>query len=355
MRNKLKILHLLQSDHFSGAENVVCQIINMFKDENIEMAYCSQNGQIREALKERSINFYQMKRLCIKEAKRVIREYKPDIIHTHDVRAGVVAALVGNKAKLISHIHGNHESMNKVGFKTLLYLTCSRKFRHIFWVSDSALYNYRFHKKLSGKSSILYNIINPELVFEKIKQDKASYDYDLVYLGRLTYPKNPERLLQVIKLVISEKPSVKAAIVGTGDLLTETKRLAAELGIENNISFLGFQSNPLKILQDAKVMIMTSRFEGTPMCALEAMLLGVPIVSTPTDGLCEVVSDGRTGFLAEDNEKLANYIQLLLTDEPRRMEMSNLSTARAMQINDLSNYKNELLKVYYDSSAECAR
>ena len=57
----MKILHLLQSNRFSGAENVVCQIIRMFENEpNIEMVYCSRDGQIREALNERNINYFKM-------------------------------------------------------------------------------------------------------------------------------------------------------------------------------------------------------------------------------------------------------------------------------------------------------
>ena len=53
----MKVMHLLQSNRFSGAENVVCQIISMCKDENIEFVYCSQNGQIKEALDERKIKY----------------------------------------------------------------------------------------------------------------------------------------------------------------------------------------------------------------------------------------------------------------------------------------------------------
>ena len=71
----MKVLHLLQSDRFSGAENVVCQIIGVFKDNpDIEMAYCSRDGQIRDALDERRIKFYPITNLKISEVKRVIHE-----------------------------------------------------------------------------------------------------------------------------------------------------------------------------------------------------------------------------------------------------------------------------------------
>ena len=53
----MRIIHLLQSSKFSGAENVVCQIISMMENDDVEMAYCSCDGQIREALSERNIKF----------------------------------------------------------------------------------------------------------------------------------------------------------------------------------------------------------------------------------------------------------------------------------------------------------
>src|SRR5690606_21686704 len=122
LNNNIKILHILWTSKFSGAENVACQIINMFKDDYVEMAYCSQDGQIRQAMKEYNITFYPMRKFCIKEVKRVIREYKPQIIHANDRRAGLVAALVGGKARIISHILVNQKNMNNANFQTLLYL-----------------------------------------------------------------------------------------------------------------------------------------------------------------------------------------------------------------------------------------
>ena len=89
----MRILHILTSNRFSGAENVVCQIIGMMKDEpDVEMRYCSPDGQIREALAEREITFAPISELSVSEVKRAIKETKPDIIHAHDMRASFVAA-----------------------------------------------------------------------------------------------------------------------------------------------------------------------------------------------------------------------------------------------------------------------
>ena len=131
----MKVLHLLQSHHFSGAENVVCQIIAMMRGSDVEAAYSSQDGPIREALEERSIPFYPMTSLSVSEVKRVIKEVQPDVIHAHDMRASFVAALACGKIPLISHVHNNAYDSRGLSVKSIAYLVAATKAKHIFWVS----------------------------------------------------------------------------------------------------------------------------------------------------------------------------------------------------------------------------
>ena len=145
-------------------------------------------------------------------------------------------------------------------------------------------------------------------IYEKMEMDSDNYPYDIVYVGRLTHQKNPERLIKVAGMVADRIPEVKIGIAGTGDLLEPTKKLAEECNIMENVEFLGFKENPLKMLKDSKVMVMTSRFEGTPMTALESMALGTPIVSTPTDGMLDLIDDGVNGYLSDDDNVLTDRI-----------------------------------------------
>ena len=327
MERKRKVLHLLQSDRFSGAENVVCQIVAMFRDvPDMEMVYCSRDGQIREALSERNVPFVPIRDLTVSEVKRVIREQQPDIIHAHDMRASFVAALCCGKIPLVSHVHSNNVDSRGLSVKAIAYLLAARKAKHIFWVSRSTYNGYTFRKWFQNKSSVLYNIIDIDALYQRMDTDSEVYPYDVLYLGRLTAQKNPKRLMHVLKNVVQKLPDVKIGIAGTGELEEETKTLCNALNLQNNVTFLGFQSNPLKMLKDSKVMIMTSLWEGTPMCALEAMALGVPIVSTPTDGLKDLIKDGRTGFLSEDDAVLAEKIVLVVQNESVRKSLSDQST-----------------------------
>lgn len=151
-----KIMHLLTGTSFSGAENVACQIMACFKnDAEYEMFYCSPDGKIREALKERNVRFAPMKEWSLSEVKRIIREEKPDIIHAHDMKASFFAALLCGRIPLISHVHNNNFDSRGISAKALLYRYAAQKAKHIFWVSKSAYEGYAFHEQFEGKSSIL--------------------------------------------------------------------------------------------------------------------------------------------------------------------------------------------------------
>lgn len=340
----MKVLHLLSSDRYSGAENVACQIIDMFRDdETVEMVYCSPDGQIREALAERDVTYAPISRVCVKEVKRVIREYQPDLVHAHDIRAGVIAALSCGRVPMISHVHNN--DFRGLSVKAMAYWIAAKKAKHIFWVSQSAYSGYMFRGLFKKKSSVLYNVIDEERLYEKMRSDSNEYTYDVVYVGRLTYQKNPQRLMRVLRMLADEIPSVRVGIIGTGDLAEEAQQLCRDLALEQNVQFLGFQSNPLKMMHCAKAMLMTSRYEGTPMCALEAIALGLPIVSTPVDGLKDVILTGETGYLSDDDEVLAGHLSDILRDTELHARLSDGAKALSSKINDKNTYKEKIQKV----------
>lgn len=343
-----RILHVTMSDTYSGAENVACQIIAMYKNEpETEMVYCGIEGpKIRNALEEREITFVPMTERNAKEVARVIRKVKPTIIHAHDMKASFFVALTCGTIPFVSHVHNNNFDSRGLSVKSILYYFAAKRAKHIFWVSKSAYEGYVFHDKFATKSTILYNVIDASAIYQKATEDVKEYVYDIVYVGRLTFQKNPQRLVSVLAGVSQKYPDMKAAIVGTGELETETKQAIIDCCAETFIDMLGYNSNPYKIMKQAKILIMTSRWEGLPMCALEAMALGVPIVSTPTDGLKEIVEDDKTGYLSDDDEILINRCYDILHEPERYQRLSRATLAKAKVLLNVAAYKEELEKVY---------
>ena len=350
METRKKVLHFLPRNSFSGAENVVCQMIALFRGE-MDMYYCCPEGPIRQALEERNIPYLPMAAFSVKEVRRLIRQEQPDVIQAHDMLASVVCAAACGRTPLVCHIHNNNFDSRGLTPKTALFYFAAKKARHIFWVSSSAMDSFYFRKAVAGKSSVLRNIIDPQALRNQAAAADRREKSHVVFLGRMSKPKDPLRMLRVLEQLAVLLPDLNALVIGGPDVadpeLEQHFRKSWERSpARDRIHLLGFQSNPYGLLQNTRVLLMTSLWEGTPMSALEAMALGVPIVSTPVDGMCQLVEPGKTGFLEETDEALARRCAEIIQDAALRQSLSQNAVARAEVLLDAESYKQALREAY---------
>ena len=345
----MRILHILNSSKLSGAENVVADICMMFKDEH-EMAYCSKDGIIKQALDDRNVRFIPIENLSTSELKRVIKSYKPDIIHAHDSRATFTASLVSKKIPLISHLHGNHEDMRKITIKSLLYLFSTLKVKAIISVSESCINEYYFKKFINKKNTTLRNVLHFNRIEHLLEKDKNQYEFEFVFLGRFSYPKNPARVAKVASMVLKKLPNVKFGIIGEGELKDEMDKVFSEMNVSDQVVFTGRLSYPYKALKSAKCMLMCSRYEGLPIAALEAMALGIPIISTPVDGMKELILHDKTGYLLNSDEDLAEHTSNVIQDNNLQKQLSKNIANRFHVLNDEISYKEKLKELYISAT-----
>lgn len=345
MEVRKKVLHFLPRNTFSGAENVVCQIISMFRGQ-INMYYCCPEGPIRQALEERNIPYLPMEAFNVSQVRRMISREKPDLIQAHDMLSSVICAAACGKTPLVCHIHNNNFASRKLNLKTLLFFPAAMKAKHIFWVSPSAMDSFYFQKAVASKSSVLRNVIDATALKKQAAEATLRGHSHVVFLGRMAEPKNPLRLLRVLELVYAQVPQLEAKIIGSGELEAEVRAAWAQSPAREHIQLLGYQPNAYGLLQEADLMLMTSLWEGTPMCALEAMALGVPIVSTPVDGLKDLVEPGQTGFLEAEDQALADRCAEIIGDPQLRQRLSKNAQEQAEKLLDLDAYRQQLRAGY---------
>lgn len=346
----MRVLLLLSTSHFSGAENVACQIYNMLKTkEDYEVVYCSPNGDIQQKLIENNIDYLPLDKFGLKEIKKAIAAFKPDIIHAHDMRACLLAGMAAKKIPIVGHIHNNWLDSRKISLRSLMFFVIARKLKRILWVSRSSFEGYKFHNSVREKSEVLYNVIDIRSVREKAKKRSADRGYDVVYLGRLTYQKNLERLILIVNDLARQVPDIKVAIIGTGELYEDVKQMISDYKLENNVEMLGYQKEPYGIVQNSKLLILTSRWEGTPMVVLEALCLGTPVVSTPVDGVLDLINSKENGYLSDDNDELRREIIKMIEEDNYLQFLSKNAIKTAEDFNDLEKYKKRLIHVYENS------
>ena len=156
---------------------------------------------------------------------------------------------------------------------------------------------------------------------------------DIIFVGRLTERKRPDRFINVVAQVASTLPQVRAAIVGDGPDTDELQRQVRDLGLDSQVEFLGLRSDVLKLQQTSRIFALTSRWEGVSIAMLEAMSCGtIPVVSDVGD-LRDVVNSGENGFVLDEDDidGFAATISSLLRDEER---MAKLSSAARQTVLD---------------------
>ena len=279
----MKILHVLNTGRYSGAENVVITLINLSKNETDSFAYTSPDGQIAEILKKNEILFFPTSgnRMKITELKKVIKMYRPDIIHTHDYNAGIVATLTMTKTPIVNHLHNNTPWMKTFNLKSIIYGLSTIRYKYIYMVSDSVRNEYIFKFLFKNKSEIVGNPLDIKKIEELAREENCEFanQFDVVFLGRLADQKRPLLFISIMKKICKSLPTLKAIMVGSGPLESDVKKAISENGLEQNVFMAGFQNNPYSILSKCKVLCMPSAWEGVGLAAIESMCLGLPVVA----------------------------------------------------------------------------
>ena len=212
-----KILYVLSSNIYSGAENVVCTIINNLNTAEYDCAYCSPYGPIEEVVKNKKIKFFGLNRMNKNNLKKIIEEYKPEIIHANDYKASVIVALTGFNGKIISHLHNNCPFAKTWNLKTILYSYTLKKYSKIIGVSDKVIKEAVFKNKIENKYVTIYNYIDKENIINKSTMASIyNKEYDLFFLGRLTDQKNPQAFIEIVRKIKEMDANISSVVTCFG-------------------------------------------------------------------------------------------------------------------------------------------
>jgi L-malate glycosyltransferase len=127
------------------------------------------------------------------------------------------------------------------------------------------------------------------------------FDYDLILTAQLITLKRVDLFLRVVADLTPRHPHIRAAIMGDGPLRGELERLANRLGLDDRVDFLGFHEDIERYYNRARIFVLTSRTEGVSLAMLEAMACGLPAVVPAVGDLADVVRNGVTGYLIEND------------------------------------------------------
>ncbi len=324
----ISILFLIPTLDRGGAENVLINLVNNMDQSKFEITVQtlfdkdSQKNRLHPGIEYKSFLFKQFhgnSRLQARLPAGLL--YRLIVKKRYDI---VVSYLEGPTAHILSgcpymdtkkvawfHVEMDRERQLSAGFvskEDALSAYCN--YEQIVYVADSVKKSI---EQLAGKpfprSCVLYNTVNSKEIKEKAREAapefiKLSNTCELVSVGRIIPAKGYDRLIRVHKRLRDEGYHCRITILGEGADRKELEQYARENNLTDSFVFLGFQNNPYRYISKADLFVCSSRREGFSTAVSEALVLGIPVVSTNCSGAKELLGEkNEYGIVTGNNEE----------------------------------------------------
>lgn len=270
----------------------------------------------------------------VREVKKYKRQFNIDTCISHLEGPNIVNLMSKGKEKTIITVH-NFQSKERKGlygfiFKTLIKITYNKADKIVVVskaIKEDLIRNFNIDDK---KIKVIYNPFDCKLI-EKLSRENLENSYEHIFdskviinVGRLTEQKGQWHLIKAFSEIKRQEKDVKLVILGQGELESCYKELVERLHIENDVYFLGFQKNPFKFISKANIFVLSSLYEGFPMCIAEAMACGTPVLSVDCkSGPNEILSENKNIMEEVSDIKYDEYGILVpkFTDSKKNIDL----------------------------------
>lgn len=243
----------------------------------------------------------------------LLRSWQPQIIHSHMVHANLLARLarlIHKAPVLICTAHSIKEGRR---WREIAYRLTDPLADLTTNVSRAAVSRY-IQVGAVTRDKIMYipNGINTDMFKAnriaalRLREELGIKDhFAWLSVGRFEAVKDHPNMLRAFSVVAREREEAVLLLVGKGNLIEETKKLACDSGLKDRVRFLGVRRDVPELMNAADAYIMSSAWEGLPMVLLEAGSCGLPIVATDVGGNSEVVLEGESGYIVPPRDPVA--------------------------------------------------
>lgn len=253
---------------------------------------------------------------ALREIKKIMRDYRPDIVHCHSSKAGVIGRMAAKSLGVKKIFYTPHAySFQNKDFspnKRRLFITIEkvlsrRSTTYTFNVSREERI-HAINKKIDreNKFKVIYNGVPmvdlPDKYQLRTELGLSGDTYIIGNNGRLSDQKKPLSFLSIAKDVISQNPSIHFVWAGDGPLYDDCMAYIKANQLEDNVHMLGFRTDAEMIVSAYDLFLITSSHEGLPYSLIEAMRASVPIVGFKESGIDEIVT-AENGILVSSEEE----------------------------------------------------
>ncbi|BDU24161.1 glycosyltransferase [Flavobacterium sp. GSB-24] len=343
---KIKIAHVLHS--VGGVDVSLRQILHNLDTINFENIVIHSDSDIKDNFVDkdskpvvdyqlpiyREISFIDDLKAILK-AWKIIRKEKPDLIHSHSTKGGVIGRVVGFLTGIkVLHTPQAFSFLSAEGkTKKAFFLKIEKllsKGNTVLLASSQSELNRAINEVgfPKSKTNLFNNAIEPIDKILELSIPKTWPDQYLCTVGRPCYQKNIEELINVLHEV-NKIEDVHLVILGVGhhaDHLKQVENLIAKLNLKNNVTLLNWttREDVLNIISKSKIYLSTARYEGLPYSIIESLALSIPSVVSDCDGNRDLIINDYNGYCIKENNTIefSQKIRILLQDEKLYNEFS---------------------------------
>ena len=336
----LRVLHLINGEHFAGAERVQDLLAMALPEFGFEVGFACVKAERFPNVRRSDVPLYELKMrnkmdvFCYRQVAKLIRKENYKLIHAHTPRSlliGSIAAKVTG-VPLVYHVHSPTGRDSNRGLKnwinTQVEMWSLRQVDCMICVSNS-LMNYMAslgHPAL--KLTVVSNGVAAINDLPPRNAPAANATWTLGTMALFRPRKGVEVLLEALAILQTRGIRVHLRAVGrfeTPEYEAEVMQFVQKLGIEDMITWTGFQTNVNEQIRMMDLFILPSLYgEGLPMVVLESMANAIPVAASNVEGIPEAVRDGIDGLIFEPGnaEDLADKVGSMVGDSARWTEMS---------------------------------
>ncbi|WP_168564085.1 glycosyltransferase [Crateriforma spongiae] len=353
-----KVLHLVNGEHFAGAERVQSHLGRCLPSHGFFADFaCVKPGRFSEMLHEKrgawgsAFDVPMSGRFDMAVTGRIatlVKDHGYELLHAHTPRTALLAAIVSRLTSRpwVYHVHSpasrdsDRPWLNRINAWT--EKAALRSADHLITVSESLRDHCRAGGIADDRISVVHNGV-PGIRPRRERFPSVGQRWTIGMIALMRPRKGVEVALDALALLRQSGHDVVLRCIGpfeTPEYERQVKQQADGLNLGDNVQWVGFTDDVPAALSQLDAMLLPSLFgEGLPMVVLEAMAAAVPVIATHVEGTPEAITDGVEGLLAEagNAESLADKITELVTGRHDWTAMSEAAYQRhGRQFSDLA-------------------
>lgn len=350
-----KVLFLINNLGEGGAEKVLVTLVkNLDKSKyDITVMTLFDIGVNKDSLPN-DVHYLSHYKTMPRGNSHIMKLFSPKALHRHFIKdkydieiaflegpcARIISGCEDKNTKLISWTHCTWHSEREFAqsFRSLKEArACSQRFDKNVFVSKGVQEAFEKYCQVYNKE-VIYNVIESDRIQQLAEEpvlDIAfqSDEFNIVSVGKIIPVKGYDRLARIHKRLIDEGYRVHTYILGIGKQQAEIEQYCKEKNIQDSFTFLGFQQNPYKYMNKADLFVCSSLSEGLSTAVTEALITGIPVVTTDVSGMKELLGENNEyGVIVNNNETdLEEAIKNFMSSEEMKAKYAIRASERGKE------------------------